>query len=119
MLMSHAKSAKLDDLVRLTEEILPVVKGRTKTWHTLLVLFGKLICISQTFMSMPKTGNSVPEHPIVFMKATSAINGRLMTWSCHVGRSFTDWEIELGVVIGETAKCGRQRRFLLWLLCGQ
>ena len=96
--------AKLDDLVRLTEETLPVVKGAPRLGPCVGSV-GKLICIGLNFHEHAKeTGNSVPEHPIVFMKATSAINGPFDNVVLPRGSQHTDWEIELGVVIGETAK---------------
>ena len=96
--------AKLDDLGRLTEEILPVVKGAPRLGPCIGSV-GKLICIGLNFHEHAKeTGNSVPEHPIVFMKATSAINGPFDNVVLPRGSQHTDWEIELGVVIGETAK---------------
>ena len=96
--------AKLDDLVRLTEETLPVVKGAPRLGPCVGSV-GKLICIGLNFHEHAKeTGNPVPEHPIVFMKATSAINGPFDNVVLPRGSQHTDWEIELGVVIGETAK---------------
>jgi len=96
--------AKLDDLGRLTEETLPVVKGEPRLGPCIGSV-GKLICIGLNFHEHAKeTGNAVPEHPIVFMKATSAINGPFDDVVLPRGSQHTDWEIELGVVIGETAK---------------
>ena len=96
--------AKLDDLGRLTEETLPVVKGAQRLGPCVGSV-GKLICIGLNFHEHAKeTGNPVPEHPIVFMKATSAINGPFDNVVLPRGSQHTDWEIELGVVIGETAK---------------
>ena len=96
--------AKLDDLGRLTEETLPVVKGAPRLGPCIGSV-GKLICIGLNFHEHAKeTGNAVPEHPIVFMKATSAINGPFDDVVLPRGSKHTDWEIELGVVIGETAK---------------
>ena len=96
--------AKLDDLGRLTEETLPVVKGAPRLGPCVGSV-GKLICIGLNFHEHAKeTGNPVPEHPIVFMKATSAINGPFDDVVLPRGSQHTDWEIELGVVIGETAK---------------
>ena len=94
----------LDDLGRLTEETLPVVKGAQRLGPCVGSV-GKLICIGLNFHEHAKeTGNPVPEHPIVFMKATSAINGPFDNVVLPRGSQHTDWEIELGVVIGETAK---------------
>ena len=63
----------------------------------------------------------MPEHPIVFMKATSAINGPFDDVVLPRGSQHTDWEIELGVVIGETAKYVDANDALSCcrLLCGQ
>ena len=95
---------RLDDLGRLTEETLPVVKGAQRLGPCVGSV-GKLICIGLNFHEHAKeTGNPVPEHPIVFMKATSAINGPFDNVVLPRGSQHTDWEIELGVVIGETAK---------------
>ena len=96
--------AKLDDLGRLTAEALPMVKGAPRLGPCIGSV-GKLICIGLNFHDHAKeTGNAVPEHPIVFMKATSAINGPFDDVVLPRGSQHTDWEIELGVVIGETAK---------------
>ena len=96
--------AKLNDLGRLTAEALPLVKGSPRLGPCIGSV-GKLICIGLNFHEHAKeTGNAVPEHPIVFMKATSAINGPFDDVVLPRGSQHTDWEIELGVVIGETAK---------------
>ena len=95
---------QLDDLGRLTAEALPVVKGAPRLGPCIGSV-GKFICIGLNFHEHAKeTGNPVPEHPIVFMKATSAINGPFDEVVLPRGSQHTDWEIELGVVIGETAK---------------
>jgi 2-keto-4-pentenoate hydratase/2-oxohepta-3-ene-1,7-dioic acid hydratase in catechol pathway len=66
---------------------------------------GKFICIGLNYHDHAReTGNPVPEHPIVFMKATSAINGPFDDVVIPRGSTHTDWEIELGVVIGKKAK---------------
>ncbi len=96
--------AKLDDLGRLTAEALPMVNG-TPRLGPCIGSVGKFICIGLNFHEHAKeTGNPLPEHPIVFMKATSAINGPFDDVVLPRGSQHTDWEIELGVVIGETAK---------------
>ena len=46
----------------------------------------------------------LPAEPIVFMKATSAISGPNDPVSLPRGSQKSDWEVELGVVIGRTAK---------------
>ncbi|HTD56251.1 MAG TPA: fumarylacetoacetate hydrolase family protein, partial [Silvibacterium sp.] len=51
-----------------------------------------------------ESGAAVPAEPIVFMKATSAIIGPNDDVVIPRGSTKTDWEVELGVVIGTTAK---------------
>jgi 2-keto-4-pentenoate hydratase/2-oxohepta-3-ene-1,7-dioic acid hydratase in catechol pathway len=66
---------------------------------------GKFICIGLNFSDhAAETGAAVPPEPIIFMKATSAIVGPNDTVLIPRGSEKTDWEVELGVVIGKTAK---------------
>ena len=51
-----------------------------------------------------ETGSALPDHPILFMKANSAIVGPNDTVMMPRDSEKTDWEVELGVVIGKTAK---------------
>jgi 2-keto-4-pentenoate hydratase/2-oxohepta-3-ene-1,7-dioic acid hydratase in catechol pathway len=96
--------ATLDRLSELTPENLPAVKGAPRL-GACVGSVGKLICIGLNFHEHAKeTGNPVPKHPIVFMKATSAINGPFDDVVLPRGSQHSDWEIELGVVIGERAK---------------
>ncbi len=96
--------ATLNRLSELTPENLPVVKGLPRL-GACVGSVGKLICIGLNFHEHAKeTGNPVPEHPIVFMKATSSINGPFDDVVLPRGSRHSDWEIELGVVIGERTK---------------
>ncbi|MBB4479656.1 fumarylacetoacetate hydrolase family protein [Rhizobium etli] len=66
---------------------------------------GKFICIGLNFSDhAAETGATVPPEPVIFMKATSAITGPNDTVLIPRGSEKTDWEVELGVVIGKTAK---------------
>ncbi|MBY5350243.1 fumarylacetoacetate hydrolase family protein [Rhizobium leguminosarum] len=66
---------------------------------------GKFICIGLNFSDhAAETGATVPPEPIIFMKATSAIIGPNDNVVIPRGSEKTDWEVELGVVIGKTAK---------------
>ena len=47
---------------------------------------------------------TIPEHPILFLKANSAITGANDNVVMPRGSTHTDWEIELGVIIGSKAK---------------
>ncbi|PWW00025.1 2-keto-4-pentenoate hydratase/2-oxohepta-3-ene-1,7-dioic acid hydratase in catechol pathway [Hoeflea marina] len=66
---------------------------------------GKFICIGLNYSDhAAETGATVPPEPIIFMKATSAICGPNDNLVIPRGSEKTDWEVELGVVIGKTAK---------------
>lgn len=66
---------------------------------------GKFICIGLNFSDhAAETGATVPPEPVIFMKATSAICGPYDNVLIPRGSEKTDWEVELGVVIGKTAK---------------
>jgi len=66
---------------------------------------GKFICIGLNYSDhAAETGATVPPEPIIFMKATSAIVGPNDDVVIPRGSVKTDWEVELGVIIGKTAK---------------
>ncbi|WP_288193725.1 fumarylacetoacetate hydrolase family protein [uncultured Phyllobacterium sp.] len=66
---------------------------------------GKFICIGLNYSDhAAETGATVPPEPIIFMKATSAIVGPNDDVEIPRGSLKTDWEVELGVVIGKHAK---------------
>lgn len=66
---------------------------------------GKFICIGLNYSDhAAETGATVPPEPIIFMKASSAIVGPNDDVVIPRGSEKTDWEVELGVVIGKTAK---------------
>lgn len=71
---------------------------------------GKFICIGLNYSDhAAETGATVPPEPIIFMKATSAIAGPNDTIEIPRDSLKTDWEVELGVVIGKTAKYVSER----------
>ena len=66
---------------------------------------GKFMCIGLNYADhAAETGADIPEHPILFMKANSAITGPNDDVVMPRGSVKTDWEVELGVVIGKAAK---------------
>jgi len=66
---------------------------------------GKFVCIGLNYSDhAAESGMAVPKEPIVFMKATSCIVGPNDDVELPRGSVKTDWEVELGVVIGKTAK---------------
>ena len=66
---------------------------------------GKFICIGLNYSDhAAETGAAVPSEPIIFMKASSAICGPNDDVAIPRGSTKTDWEVELGVVIGKRTK---------------
>jgi 2-keto-4-pentenoate hydratase/2-oxohepta-3-ene-1,7-dioic acid hydratase in catechol pathway len=66
---------------------------------------GKFICIGLNYSDhAAESGMPLPEEPVVFFKATSAIAGPDDDVEIPRGSVKTDWEVELGVVIGKAAK---------------
>ena len=70
---------------------------------------GKFICIGLNYSDhAAESGMAVPKEPIVFMKATSAIIGPNDDVVMPRGSQKTDWEVELGVVIGTAGEVRRR-----------
>ena len=74
---------------------------------------GKMVCVGLNFKDhAEEAGLALPEQPILFMKATTALSGPnddvIIPW----GSKKTDWEVELGVVIGDVARRVPQERAL-------
>jgi 2-keto-4-pentenoate hydratase/2-oxohepta-3-ene-1,7-dioic acid hydratase in catechol pathway len=66
---------------------------------------GKFICIGLNYKDHAhETGVELPKEPVVFSKATSAISGPFDEVIIPRGSYKTDWEVELGVIIGKPAK---------------
>jgi len=66
---------------------------------------GKFICIGLNYSDhAAESGMKMPLEPILFMKATSAVCGPNDNIIIPRGSKKTDWEVELGVVIGKPAK---------------
>ena len=85
-------------------ETLPVVEGTPRIGPCVAGV-GKFICIGLNYSDhAAEAGMDVPPEPIVFMKATSAICGPDDGIELPRGSVATDWEVELGVVIGKHAK---------------
>ncbi|MBD3666077.1 fumarylacetoacetate hydrolase family protein [Sulfitobacter aestuariivivens] len=83
---------------------LPAVEG-TPRLGPCVGRIGKFCCIGLNYSDhAAETGAAIPEHPILFMKANSAVVGPNDTVMMPRGSTSTDWECELGVVIGTTAK---------------
>ena len=85
-------------------DALPVVDGNPRLGPCVAGT-GKFICIGLNYADhAAESGMAVPPEPVIFMKATSAIVGPNDDLLIPRGSEKTDWEVELGVVIGRTAK---------------
>lgn len=66
---------------------------------------GKFLCIGLNYADhAAESGMELPPEPVLFMKATSAITGPNDDVEIPRNSTKSDWEVELGVIIGETAK---------------
>ncbi|OZI19551.1 2-hydroxyhepta-2,4-diene-1,7-dioate isomerase [Bordetella genomosp. 9] len=94
----------LDRLKKIDAESLPLVPGKPRLGPCVSGT-GKFICIGLNYSDhAAETGATVPPEPIIFMKATSAITGPDDPIEIPRNSEKTDWEVELGVVIGKAAK---------------
>jgi 2-keto-4-pentenoate hydratase/2-oxohepta-3-ene-1,7-dioic acid hydratase in catechol pathway len=92
------------DALGIDAEALPPVSGSPRLGPCVGGT-GKFICIGLNYSDhAAETGAKVPPEPIIFMKATSAICGPNDPILIPRGSEKTDWEVELGVVIGKAAK---------------
>jgi 2-keto-4-pentenoate hydratase/2-oxohepta-3-ene-1,7-dioic acid hydratase in catechol pathway len=96
--------ASLDRLRGIDPATLPLVSGTPRVGPC-VGRVGKFLCIGLNYADhAAESGATVPREPIVFSKATSAIIGPDDDVVIPRGSEKTDWEVELGVVIGAPAK---------------
>jgi 2-keto-4-pentenoate hydratase/2-oxohepta-3-ene-1,7-dioic acid hydratase in catechol pathway len=94
----------LDHLRSLNPESLPVVTGSPRI-GACVGRIGKFICVGLNYADhAAESGLAVPPEPVLFMKATSAVCGPNDDVILPRGSLKTDWEVELGVVIGREAR---------------
>lgn len=95
-------------LARIDPATLPVVPGLPQSDLRLgpcVGSVGKFICIGLNYADHAAESNlPVPKEPVIFSKWTSAITGPDDTVEIPRGSQKTDWEVELGVVIGTGGK---------------
>lgn len=96
--------AALAGLAAIDPASLPLVAGKPRLGPCVAGT-GKFICIGLNYSDhAAETGAKVPDEPIIFMKATSAICGPNDPIIIPRGSEKTDWEVELAVIIGKHAK---------------
>ncbi|MBA2549088.1 MAG: fumarylacetoacetate hydrolase family protein [Burkholderiaceae bacterium] len=100
----HLSPRELKKLSQLKTASLPLVSGSPRLGVP-YVGIGKFIAIGLNFADhAAESGAQVPSEPIVFMKATTCINGPNDDIVIPKNSTKTDWEVELGVVIGTKAQ---------------
>ena len=73
-------------------------------WASCIARPGKVICIGLNYTDHAKeSGMAIPEEPIIFQKASNTVVGAFDPIIIPRGSEKTDWEVELGVVIGANA----------------
>ncbi len=102
----------LESLRRLDVTSLPLLPQATR-FGAAVGQVGKVICVGLNFKDhAAEAGLALPDQPILFMKATTALCGPnddvIIPW----GSKKTDWEVELGVVIGDVARRVPEERAL-------
>ena len=96
--------ATLSKLSMLNPADLPLVDSEQRL-GACVGNIGKFLCIGLNYSDhAAETGAKIPKHPILFLKANSAIIGPNDDVVMPRGSEQTDWEVELGVVIGKEAK---------------
>lgn len=101
--------AALARLKRLQPDKLPLVRGKPRMGSPVHGV-GKFIAIGLNYADhAAEAGMPLPAEPVVFMKATSCIQGANDPVMLPKGSVKTDWEVELGVVIGTRARYVSQK----------
>lgn len=96
--------ARLRQLAALDPASLPAVAGNPRLGPPVTGV-GKFLCIGLNYSDhAAETNSPIPAEPILFMKATSAITGPLDPVIIPRDSGKTDWEVELGVVIGRETR---------------
>src|SRR5690606_39228532 len=104
--------AGLARLRRLDPADFPLVRG-TPRLGVPFTGISKFVAIGLNYADhAAESGLPVPTEPVVFMKATTCISGPDDPVRLPPGSTKTDWEVELGVVIGRTARHVSEARAL-------
>jgi 2,4-didehydro-3-deoxy-L-rhamnonate hydrolase len=96
--------AALDRLRKLDPASLPLVAGEPRI-GACVTQIPKIVCVGLNYTDHAKETNSpIPKEPILFMKATSSLNGPHDEVMLPKGSQKSDWEVELGIVIGSVTR---------------
>jgi len=96
--------SNLEEIRKISIDRLPVERAGSRL-GTPYRGMGKFIAVGLNYTDhAAESGLAVPAEPVIFMKATSCIMGPNDNIMLPKGSLKTDWEVELGVVIGRTAR---------------
>jgi 2-keto-4-pentenoate hydratase/2-oxohepta-3-ene-1,7-dioic acid hydratase in catechol pathway len=96
--------SRLAEVISTRVSSLPIV-AESERWAAPVARPGKVICIGLNYSDHAKeSGMPVPAEPIVFLKASNTVIGPYDEVLIPRGSEKTDWEVELGVVIGKEAR---------------
>jgi 2-keto-4-pentenoate hydratase/2-oxohepta-3-ene-1,7-dioic acid hydratase in catechol pathway len=108
----HLSPAGLKKLAALKVDDLPVA-GNNPRLGVPVAGIGKIVCIGLNYKDhAAEVGAKIPSEPVVFMKATSSLCGPDDTVVLPRGAEKTDWEVELGILIGTEARYVDQAKAL-------
>ena len=104
--------AALAKISKLKTDKLPLVKGKPR-FGSPVANVGKFIAIGLNYTDhAEESGMPIPAEPVVFMKANSCVQGPNDDVMLPKGSVKTDWEVELGIVIGSKARYVSQKEAL-------
>ncbi len=112
---TQLSQASLAKIAKLNTSKLPAVKGKPRMGCPVSQV-GKFVGIGLNYSDhAAEAGLPVPKEPIVFMKATSCIQGLDDDVMLPKGSVKSDWEVELGIVIGTKAQYVSQKDALKYV----
>ena len=104
--------AALTKISKVKTDKLPLVKGKPR-FGSPVANVGKFIAIGLNYTDhAEESGMPIPAEPVVFMKANSCVGGPNDDIMLPKGSVKTDWEVELGIVIGTKARYVSQKEAL-------
>ena len=105
-------TAQLAKISKIKTDKLPLVKGKPR-FGSPVANVGKFIAIGLNYTDhAEESGMPIPAEPVVFMKANSCVVGPNDDVMLPKGSVKTDWEVELGIVIGTKARYVSQKEAL-------
>ena len=108
----HLAPSRLGEIRAAGVDALPVVDGAPRLGTPYLGV-GKFVAVGLNYRDhAAESGLPVPSEPVIFAKATSCIVGPDDDIMLPMNSVKTDWEVELGVVIGTTARYVSEERAL-------